>query len=59
MKPLTQLWLVGLLSVLIRFKISIGGMEIDLAAIILGVIATNIWLANREEKKGNGDEMTK
>ncbi len=47
MKPLTQLWLVGLLSVLIRFKISIGGMEIDLAAIILGVIATNIWLANR------------
>jgi len=59
MKPLTQLWLVGLLSVLIRFKINIRGMEIDIAAIILGVIATNIWLANREEKQGTGDEMTK
>ena len=55
MKPLTQLWLVGLLSFLIHFRIGWGGMEIDIAVIIFGVIATGIWLANREGKNEKGD----
>ena len=47
MKPITALWALGLVAWLVKLEVSIGFLTVELVSIVVGLIATVIWLGER------------